>query len=385
MLRLLLHIVVFRFLQNHFHTRFGEKFNQRTVLRHSAVCAQKCHTCLAFFIAGDVVFKERFGLRQKFRRHFALCADEFFDKRFERSVLLFVRVLRHGTGDNQGCPRIIDQDRIHLVNHDVMVFALYFFVAAAHHVITQVVEAEFVIRTVGNVAVIGCAAFGRVRAVIVDAVDGKKKELENRSDPFTIPLGKVIIDRYDVYALPRQPVEVSGQRRHEGLTLPRLHLGDFTVVQHHTADELYVVVHHVPGDVTAGGRPGVLPYGIVTLDSHIVFLRIGSQFAVVFGRGHGQRAVFGKAARRFFYHGKSFGQNLQQDDFQMLVAVFFQFVDFAVNIFFTLQIFFRRRFTFRAADVRIYARQVLGDTIAKIPRFIPQFVVAHARQLVVLV
>ena len=44
--------------------------------------------------------------------------------------------------------------------------------------------------------------------------------------------------------LARKGVEVDGERRGESLAFARAHFGDLTVVEHHAADQLHVVVAH---------------------------------------------------------------------------------------------------------------------------------------------
>ena len=57
---------------------------------------------------------------------------------------------------------------------------------------------------------------------------------------------------------------------HEGLALAGSHFGNLALVEHDTANELYVVVYHVPGDFVAAGNPVVLVYRFVALDGNEV-------------------------------------------------------------------------------------------------------------------
>ena len=112
------------------------------------------------------------------------------------------------------------------------------------HVVAQVVEAELVVRAVGDVARVGDLPLGVVQVVLDDA-DRHAEEAVDAAHPFRVAARQVVVDRDDVHALARERVQVGRQRRHERLAFARLHLGDAAVVQHHAADELHVEVPHV--------------------------------------------------------------------------------------------------------------------------------------------
>ena len=68
---------------------------------------------------------------------------------------------------------------------------------------------------------------------------------------------QVVVDRDEVHAPARQAVEVGGQRRHEGLALAGLHLGDPPEVQGGAAHQLHVEValaDHPLGRLAADGE-----------------------------------------------------------------------------------------------------------------------------------
>ncbi len=68
--------------------------------------------------------------------------------------------------------------------------------------------------------------------------------------PFGITARQVIIDGNDVHAFASQCIEVGGQRRNQGFTLPRTHFGDLAVMEHHTADQLHIEVPHAEHTLT---------------------------------------------------------------------------------------------------------------------------------------
>ena len=148
-------------------------------------------------------------------------------------------------------------------------------VEAEREVVAQVVEAEFVVGAVGDVAAIGGALFGRVLLVPDDA-DGEPEEAIDRTHPVRVALGEVFVDGDDVHAFARERVQVGGERRHQRLAFAGAHLGDAAIVEREAADELHVEVAHLH--------------------------RAARRFAdhgKTFGREVGERRAFGEALAEF--------------------------------------------------------------------------------------
>ena len=89
-------------------------------------------------------------------------------------------------------------------------------------------------------------------------------------------------------ALARECVQEHREGRDEGLAFTGRHLGNAAAlllvglegaVQDDTADELHVVMDHVPGNLVAAGDPVVLPDGLVVLDVDEI-AAVGRQVAV---------------------------------------------------------------------------------------------------------
>ena len=129
------------------------------------------------------------------------------------------------------------------------------------HVVAQVVEAELVVRAVGDVR--GVRLLARdgpevdeslVRApviwvvqvgnVVLDDADRQAEAMEDGTHPLRVALGQVIVHGHDVDAALRHRVQRRGQRGDEGLALAGLHLRDLSLVQRHSAEELDVEVAH---------------------------------------------------------------------------------------------------------------------------------------------
>ena len=128
-----------------------------------------------------------------------------------------------------------------------------------------------------------------------------------------------------MHALFCEGVEEYGERRHEGLSFARRHLGDLAFVEHHAAEQLYVVVDHVPLHVIAAGHPVIGVYGLVALDGYEILG--GGQIAVeIVGRDH-YRLVLGEAARRVLHDGERFGQYFVEFLLDLFVDAFGRLVD----------------------------------------------------------
>ena len=107
------------------------------------------------------------------------------------------------------------------------------------HVVAQIVEAEFVVRAVGDVGGVGLAALIVVEPVDDDA-DGHAEELVDLPHPLRVAAGEIVVDGDDVHALARERVEIDGARGDQRLALAGAHLGDRALMQDEPADQLDV-------------------------------------------------------------------------------------------------------------------------------------------------
>ena len=149
-------------------------------------------------------------------------------------------VLRRAADDERGA-RLVDEDRVDLVDDGEGVAALDAVLDGAGHVVAQVVEAELVVRAVGDVAGVGHAPLvGTHRRQ--DHAGGQPEEVVDAAHPLGVVLGQVVVDGDDVHALAVEGVEVGREGRDQGLALTGLHLGDVAEVQRRAAHDLDVVV-----------------------------------------------------------------------------------------------------------------------------------------------
>ena len=103
------------------------------------------------------------------------------------------------------------------------------------HVVAEIVEAEFVVRAVGNVRAIGGAPLG-IAQVVDDDSHGQSQCAINRAHPLRVAPGQVIVYRDDVHAAASQRIQHRGKCRDQRLAFAGLHLGDLAFVQHDAAD-----------------------------------------------------------------------------------------------------------------------------------------------------
>ena len=98
-------------------------------------------------------------------------------------------------------------------------------------------------------------------------------------------------------------------------------------MEHDAADELNVVMHHVPGDFVAAGEPVVLPEGFVAFDADEV-AALGGELAVEVGGCNLHGLVFGEAAGGLAHCGEYYGKVLVELVFKDVEHIFFMLVDF---------------------------------------------------------
>ena len=104
-------------------------------------------------------------------------------------------------GNDQGRAGFIDQDGVHFIDDGIGVAALHHVGLIGHHVVAQVVEAELVVGTVGDVGSIGGAACIAVHA-LCDQADRKAQPAVELAHPLAVALGKVIVDGDNMHASP---------------------------------------------------------------------------------------------------------------------------------------------------------------------------------------
>ena len=144
-------------------------------------------------------------------------------------LIVLVGRLFGWTRDDQRSARFVDQDRIDFINDRVIMAALYTRREIELHVVAQIVEAELVICSVGDVGSVCCLPLEIVHVVLDDA-DFQTEEAIYLAHPFGVARGEVVVDRNNVDATTRQRVKVSRQRCHQRLAFASAHFGNLTLV-----------------------------------------------------------------------------------------------------------------------------------------------------------
>ena len=129
---------------------------------------------------------------------FEIFRGELRDDLVDRVVKLGLVIRR--TGNDQRRARLVDQDRIHLVDDREIVAALGHLPQLVFHVVAEIVEAELVVGAIGDIGGVALRALAVVEAVDDDA-GGESEETVDAPHPFRVAAGEVVVDGDDVDAL----------------------------------------------------------------------------------------------------------------------------------------------------------------------------------------
>ncbi len=153
-------------------------------------------------------------------------------------------------------PGLVDQDAVDLVDDRVEELALRLRLAGRLHVVAEIVEAELVVGSIGDVAGVDLLPLGGLHLGL-DGADRHAQALEQRAHPLGVAAGEVVVDRDDVDAVAVEGIQVGGQGGDQGLAFAGDHLGDAAAVQDHAAHQLDVEMPHVQvaaARLAAGGE-----------------------------------------------------------------------------------------------------------------------------------
>ena len=165
--------------------------------------------------------------------------------------------------DDEGRPRLVDEDEIDLVHDGVVEFALDEVIAPDDHVVPQIVEPELVVGSVGDVGQVGFAPGHRTKVVealipvpdriiirrIVDAgelvgdhPDAQPQERVDGTHPARAQPGQVVVGGHEVSTPPFERVQREREGRDERFPFAGPHLGDLPAEEHRAPNELDVVM-----------------------------------------------------------------------------------------------------------------------------------------------
>ncbi|CAB4834102.1 unannotated protein [freshwater metagenome] len=149
----------------------------------------------------------------------------------------------HAAADDQRGAGLVDEDAVHFVDDREVVAALHLVVQCAGHVVAQVIEAELVVRAVGDVGAVVDPLLSRALLEAGnDQTDFQAHPVVDTAHPLGVEASQVVVHRHQVHTLARQTVEVGRQGADEGLALAGLHLGHPAEVQRGATHHLHVEV-----------------------------------------------------------------------------------------------------------------------------------------------
>ncbi len=149
--------------------------------------------------------------------------------------------------DDERRPGLVNQDTVHLIYYGVGVAPLNLLLLRQCHVVPQVIEAKFVVGTIGNVPAVYISPLVIVN-LIQDRTEGKPQPLVNLAHPLRISLSQIIIHSNNVDTAAGKRIEIDRHCRRKRLPLSGLHLRNLASVKDYCADELHVIRNHFPRD-----------------------------------------------------------------------------------------------------------------------------------------
>ena len=143
---------------------------------------------------------------------------------------------RRRTGNDERRPRLVDEDRVDLVDNREVVAVLHDVLWPLRHaVVAKVVETELAVGAVGDVARILGAPFLGVHRVL-DTADSKTEKLVEVSHPGRVAAGEVVVNRNELDVLPGKRVQIERQGCNKSLAFARLHFGNVASMKDNAAD-----------------------------------------------------------------------------------------------------------------------------------------------------
>ena len=200
-----------------------------------------------------------------------------------------------------------------------MMLALYEVLHARGHVVTEIVETEFIVRTESHIALIRPSASVAVRLMLVNAIHGKSMEHVQRSHPLGVSFGEVVVHGHHVDTLSCKRIQENRKRRDEGLSFTGSHLGNLSLMEDDTSDDLHVIVDHIPGDLVSAGHPMVLPQCLVAFDLHEVMRSTEIPVEIIGSNFHYR--ILRKSARRRLHYRECVRKNLVQNLLDLSIFV----------------------------------------------------------------
>ncbi len=171
------------------------------------------------------------------------------------------RRIGHVAGDDQRNPRLVDENRIGLVDDGVVERPLHDLVGVCRQLVAQKIETGFLGRGIGNVRSVGLPARGEGQALL-HVADGQAEKTVDRPHPFRIAAGQVVVEGQHVCAVAGQGMPEHRRDGSERLAFACLHFDDLACGQGESGDDLHVIrtqpdgtVRHFPHQGERLGKP----------------------------------------------------------------------------------------------------------------------------------
>ncbi len=178
-------------------------------------------------------------------------------------------------GDDQRDARLVDEDRVGLVDQGEVQRAVDLLGAVDRQAVAQQVEAGLPGGQVGDVAGVGALPLRRGHPLLDDA-DLEPQQAVGRAHPRRVAARQVVVEGEDVGATAGQRPQEGGRHRGQRLALAGRHLGELPRGQRQPAGDLLVV------GAQAEGAAGRLPRQGEALDQ----VGVGERSRSVPGGGH---------------------------------------------------------------------------------------------------
>ena len=144
-----------------------------------------------------------------------------------------------GSGQHQRDQRLVDQHRVGFVDQGDVRVGRHQVVDIGHQLIAQHVEADLVDRRVGDIALV-CRATLLGGRFAGHPADGDAQRLQQRTHPFGVAAGQIVVDGHDVNVPTAQRVAGRGDRSGQRLALTGCHFDDVAGQHPQRPEQLHV-------------------------------------------------------------------------------------------------------------------------------------------------
>ena len=147
------------------------------------------------------------------------------------------------SGNDQRSSGFIDQYGVNLIDNRKVQPSLYKLFLVDHHVVSQIIKSQFVVRYICNITII-CRTALIIVHIIENHTDCQSQKFVYFSHPLGITLCQIIIDCDNVNAFSFQRIQICRKCGYQCLTFTCTHLCNTSLMQDDTADQLYPVMAH---------------------------------------------------------------------------------------------------------------------------------------------